>query len=95
MVTDAVNTAQHSAKVASVVGIVGLIWVGSSFAVAVASAYNVAWRVPRRGCTASGSRGSAGSPGPRCCCRRQLRHRRVRRACRALVAPLVLAVGWP
>ena len=48
MVTNAVQTAQHSAKVASVVGVVGLIWVGSSFAVAVASAYNVAWRVEAR-----------------------------------------------
>ena len=48
MVTDAVNTAQHSAKVASIVGIVGLIWVGSSFAVSVASAYNIAWGVPAR-----------------------------------------------
>ena len=47
-VTDAVETAQHSAKVASVVGIVGLVWVGSSFAVAIASAYNVAWGVPAR-----------------------------------------------
>ena len=47
-VIDAVNTAQHSAKVASVVGLVGLVWVGSSFAVAVASAYDVAWGVPSR-----------------------------------------------
>lgn len=48
-VIDAVNTAAHSAKVASVVGIVGLVWTGSSFAVAVASAYDVAWGVPSRG----------------------------------------------
>ena len=47
-VIDAVNTAQHSAKVASVVGIIGLVWVGSSLAVAVASAYDVAWGVPSR-----------------------------------------------
>ena len=47
-VIDAVNTAQHSAKVASVVGVVGLVWVGSSLAVAVASAYDVAWGVPSR-----------------------------------------------
>ena len=47
-VIDAVNTAQHSAKVASFVGIVGLVWVGSSFAVSVASAYDVAWGVPSR-----------------------------------------------
>ena len=48
-VIDAVNTAQHSAKVASVVGIIGLVWVGSSLAVSVASAYDVAWGVPSRG----------------------------------------------
>jgi membrane protein len=47
-VTDAVNAAEHSAKVASVVGIIGLVWVGSSFAVAVASAYDLAWGVPSR-----------------------------------------------
>ena len=47
-VTDAVNTAQHSAKVASVVGLIGLVWVGSSFAVSVATAYDVAWGVPSR-----------------------------------------------
>jgi membrane protein len=48
MVTDAVNNAQHSAKVVSVVGLVGLVWVGSSFAVAVASAYDAAWGMPSR-----------------------------------------------
>jgi membrane protein len=48
MVTDAVQNAQHSAKLASVVGLVGLVWVGSSFAVAVASAYDVAWGQPSR-----------------------------------------------
>jgi uncharacterized BrkB/YihY/UPF0761 family membrane protein len=47
-VIDAVNTAQHSAKVASVVGLVGLVWVGSSLALSVASAYDVAWGVPSR-----------------------------------------------
>ncbi len=47
-VVDAVNTAQHSAKVASVFGLIGLIWVGSSFAVSVASAYDVAWGVESR-----------------------------------------------
>jgi membrane protein len=48
VVTDAVKAASESARVASVVGIVGLIWVGSSFAVAIAHAYNEAWRVPAR-----------------------------------------------
>jgi membrane protein len=46
VVTDAVKAASQSARVASVVGIVGLVWVGSSFAVAIAHAYNEAWRVP-------------------------------------------------
>jgi membrane protein len=48
VVTDAVEAASGSARVASVVGIVGLIWVGSSFAVAIAHAYNEAWQVPTR-----------------------------------------------
>jgi uncharacterized BrkB/YihY/UPF0761 family membrane protein len=47
-VTDAVKTAQNSATVASIVGIIGLVWVGSSFAVSVASAYDLAWGVPSR-----------------------------------------------
>src|SRR5690349_8402469 len=47
-VIDAVNTAQHSAKVASIVGLVGLVWTGSSLAVSVASAYDIAWGVPSR-----------------------------------------------
>jgi membrane protein len=47
-VTDAVDKARQSRRVASVVGIVGLVWVGSSFAVAVANAYDIAWRVPQR-----------------------------------------------
>jgi membrane protein len=48
VVTDAVEAASQSARVASIVGIVGLVWVGSSFAVAIAHAYNEAWRVPTR-----------------------------------------------
>lgn len=48
VVTDAVDAASNSARVASVIGLVGLIWVGSSFAVAIAHAYNEAWRVPTR-----------------------------------------------
>src|SRR4029079_98255 len=47
-VIDAVNTAAHSAKVASIVVLVALVWTGSSLAVAVASAYDVAWGVPSR-----------------------------------------------
>jgi membrane protein len=48
VVTDAVKAASESARVASVIGIVGLVWVGSSFAVAIAHAYDEAWRVPTR-----------------------------------------------
>lgn len=48
VVTDAVQAASSSARVASVIGIVGLVWVGSSFAVAIAHAYNQAWAVPAR-----------------------------------------------
>jgi membrane protein len=47
-VTDAVDKARESRRLATAVAIAGLIWVGSSFAVAVANAYNVAWRVPAR-----------------------------------------------
>ena len=47
-VTDAVSTAKESRTVATVVGIAGLVWIGSSFALAVASAYDTAWRVPTR-----------------------------------------------
>jgi membrane protein len=45
-VTDAVETAQKSRTVATIVGLAGLVWVGSSFALAVASAYDTAWHVP-------------------------------------------------
>jgi membrane protein len=48
-VTDAVKTAQSSRTVATVVGLAGLVWIGSSFALAVASAYDTAWHVPTHG----------------------------------------------
>lgn len=48
IVTDAVTKAQESRATATVVGILGLIWVGSSFAVTVASAYDHAWGVEQR-----------------------------------------------
>jgi len=48
IVTDAVTRAQESRATATVVGVVGLIWVGSSFAVTVASAYDHAWGVEQR-----------------------------------------------
>jgi membrane protein len=47
-VTDAVAKARESRRLATVVGLVGLVWIGSSFAVAVANAYDTAWRVPTR-----------------------------------------------
>lgn len=48
-VTDAVETAQRSRSVATIVGLAGLVWVGSSFAISVASAYDSAWHVPTHG----------------------------------------------
>src|SRR5215471_204126 len=48
IVTDAVTRAQESRATATAVGIIGLIWVGSSFAVTVASAYDHAWGVEQR-----------------------------------------------
>jgi membrane protein len=43
-----VDTASKSARLASAVGFVGLVWTGSSFAVAIGHAYDVAWKVPQR-----------------------------------------------
>ena len=45
-VTDAVKTAQSSRTTATVVGLAGLVLIGSSFALAVATAYDTAWHVP-------------------------------------------------
>ncbi|MFN8026104.1 MAG: YhjD/YihY/BrkB family envelope integrity protein [Acidimicrobiia bacterium] len=47
-VTDAVDRARDTREVASIVGLVGLIWTGSGFALSIATAYDVAWRVPHR-----------------------------------------------
>ena len=47
-VTDAVAKARESRRLATLVGFAGLVWVGSGFAVAIANAYNIAWRVPQR-----------------------------------------------
>jgi membrane protein len=47
-ITDAVDRARQTREVASIVGLVGLIWTGSGFALAIANAYDVAWRVPHR-----------------------------------------------
>jgi len=47
-VTDAVDKARQTREVASIVGLVGLVWTGSGFALSIATAYDVAWRVPHR-----------------------------------------------
>jgi membrane protein len=48
-VTDAIATAEKSRKLASVVGVVGLLWTGLGLAGALAYAYNTAWQVKERG----------------------------------------------
>jgi membrane protein len=49
MVVDSVNAAQKSRQLTTVVGVVGILWLGGAFALSIANAYNVAWRVPGRG----------------------------------------------
>ena len=46
IVTDSVDAAQRSRSLTTVAGIV---WLGSSFALVVANAFDAAWRVPARG----------------------------------------------
>lgn len=48
-VTKAISTAQHSRRIASVVGVIGLLWTGLGFGSAMAYAYNTAWQVQGRG----------------------------------------------
>ncbi len=48
-ITDAVGTAERSRRLASVVGVVGLLWTGLGLAGAVAYAYNTVWQVRARG----------------------------------------------
>jgi membrane protein len=48
-VTDAVGTAERSRRLASVVGLAGLLWTGLGLAGAVAYAYNTVWQVQARG----------------------------------------------
>jgi membrane protein len=48
-ITDAVDTAQKSRRVASVVGVLGLLWTGLGLAGAVTYAYNTVWQVQARG----------------------------------------------
>jgi membrane protein len=49
IIVDAVNTAQRSRRTATVVGLLALLVTGTGFALAVASTYDAAWRVPVRG----------------------------------------------
>ncbi len=49
IITDSVNAAQKSRSLATVVGVVGIVWLGTSFALVVANAFDAAWRVPGRG----------------------------------------------
>ena len=48
-VHQAVNTARKRREVATVVGLVGLAWTGTSLAIVIGDAYNAAWHVDRRG----------------------------------------------
>jgi membrane protein len=49
LVRESVDSARRSRAVATVVGLVGLAWTGTSLAVVIGDAYNAAWRVNRRG----------------------------------------------
>jgi membrane protein len=49
IVTRSVHSAQQSRQLTTVVGVVGLIWLGTSWAMSIANAYNAAWRAPGRG----------------------------------------------
>lgn len=49
VVTDAVNTASSSARFATLIGFVSVVTIGTSFAGAVATSYNIAWGVKNRG----------------------------------------------
>ena len=48
-ITDAVGTAEKSRRLASIIGIVGLLWTGLGLASAVTYAYNTVWQVRDRG----------------------------------------------
>jgi membrane protein len=49
IITDSVEAAQRSRQLATVLGVVGIVWLGTSFALVVANAFDAAWRVPGRG----------------------------------------------
>lgn len=48
-VTDSVEAAQDSRRLTTVFGVIGIVWLGSSFALVVANAFDAAWRVSGRG----------------------------------------------
>lgn len=47
IVSDAVTRAEQSRHATGIVGLVGLLWIGSGFALAVGSAYDAAWNWPQ------------------------------------------------
>lgn len=49
IVRDAVDAAHENRHVTTVIGLAGIVWLGTSFALTIAAAYNAAWRVPARG----------------------------------------------
>lgn len=49
IITDAVDTARRSRRTATIAGVLGLLVTGTGLAVAVANAYDAAWRVRARG----------------------------------------------
>lgn len=49
LVTESVEAAQDSRRLTTVFGVIGIVWLGSSFALVVANAFDAAWRVPGRG----------------------------------------------
>ncbi len=49
IVTESVDAAQDSRRLTTVFGVIGIVWLGSSFALVVANAFDAAWHVPGRG----------------------------------------------
>jgi membrane protein len=49
IITDGVGAAKRSRNATTIVGIIGLLWLGTTWAESIASAYDSAWRVDGRG----------------------------------------------